>query len=912
MATIYSNGIVVTKAAVSITTTTVYYALSVDGSCPDISEFTPEIKTISADFPYLWSYTVIEKSNNTKDETKPTLIGSFGVDGKSPMAVILSSESFVFPVDEDGDGGDYSNLIVAVTVMQGAKTLSAVNIAPTEKGTFQITYKADGVTMLECQDNYVKSSSSTAMTDDSGLITLTINYLNFDGDSGSFEKTITLSKQKQGKIGAYTLRQYCLSTDSENSPVDGWVDTYPDMINETRYLWIRSKSVPAGGNADEIDWGKPVISTIGIKVTEDKIAFNADKTRFVVNNEEIQADGVILKDNSVSADKMEAEILFASDMQIADRLVDGKTIKGKIRSKGYNKGEWNRDLSETETESDRATGFYMDNEGHLEATRGNFRRAKMYDMEMVGGTIAGENNPLNTVLENTSGASYTDNGKTSGYKKRDDIISFVNTNIPTINKIGDKSGFVEFEGYQIGNLQPTNYYSIPEGEITWSKTKTGSYGTEGDLESYNIYDATYTFSFQEVLGYDAICSFSVTSIIQQKDTIGYGANSFWPNGTWEYHKIWNTVSPVSYKINNGSYVDLSFTTTKDSTLTYGSDYKTPNVSSAKISTSFILPIGSSGTVTIKVSGLKEATNTSGIYAELGYRKEEYKFSSTSTFSFSQKDNCPSGRYAINGTALTSLSDIFNTLSPFVLSPTYGNSAMSQLSDYALFNGLKKDGVAYTDSLLVTATSLVIAGTSYSGDCTVAYSGGILSISRDAVVILTLATNTYYLSSDIKDFSFTEVLAYKGVYVDDVFPRKNSSGKYCGTGAVGTASQPFPSGYIESLEGKTAKYDTFYGTLSGFIGSQGNLAPYTGRNVIGSGVYTYNIYATNGDGLPSGYYSVIGFGRGTSGCAEIAIAWTNNTSIYIRSLRDTENSWFSWQRLNVINADCGSVYGAVFN
>ena len=384
MATIYSNGIVVTKAAVSITTTTVYYALSADGSCPDISEFTPEIKTISADFPYLWSYTVIEKSNNTKDETKPTLIGSFGVDGKSPMAVILSSESFVFPCDSDGIGADYSTLVVAVTLIQGSKTLTSVNVAPTEKGTFMLTAASDDVTFLECKDNYVSSTSGTVLRNDSGYITLTIFYIDFDGESGSCEKKISLIKQKQGKTGAYEKKQYCLSDSKTEAPTEGWTENMPNIVNSLQYLWIRYKLVPTGGNEDEIEWSDPVVSNVGIAVTESKIGLSADGTQLAIGEDTILLDAPkVLVPKSLTANEVDGDNFFGKEFIVKKG--------GSIRSQNYSSYDG----------SSEGKGFRLD---------GTSGSGEMNDITLGGnavvrGTI--QNNVLRTVKTASGGKTYT-------------------------------------------------------------------------------------------------------------------------------------------------------------------------------------------------------------------------------------------------------------------------------------------------------------------------------------------------------------------------------------------------------------------------------------------------------------------------------------------------------------------------
>ena len=77
----------------------------------------------------------------------------------------------------------------------------------------------------------------------------------------------------------------------------------------------------------------------------------------------------------------------------------------------------------------------------------------------------------------------------------------------------------------------------------------------------------------------------------------------------------------------------------------------------------------------------------------------------------------------------------------------------------------------------------------------------------------------------------------------------------------------------------------------------------GRNVHDTGIYTYNLHNNsliNGDSSWSayaGYWSVLSWGRGTSGSAQLAIDWTSGgKGFYMRSLRDTSDNWWTWKRI----------------
>lgn len=77
----------------------------------------------------------------------------------------------------------------------------------------------------------------------------------------------------------------------------------------------------------------------------------------------------------------------------------------------------------------------------------------------------------------------------------------------------------------------------------------------------------------------------------------------------------------------------------------------------------------------------------------------------------------------------------------------------------------------------------------------------------------------------------------------------------------------------------------------------------GRNVHDTGIYTYNLHNNsliNGDSSWSayaGYWSVLSWGQGSAGSAQLAVDWTaGGKGIYIRSLRDTQDNWWTWKRI----------------
>ena len=122
-------------------------------------------------------------------------------------------------------------------------------------------------------------------------------------------------------------------------------------------------------------------------------------------------------------------------------------------------------------------------------------------------------------------------------------------------------------------------------------------------------------------------------------------------------------------------------------------------------------------------------------------------------------------------------------------------------------------------------------------------------------------------------------------------------------------------------GKNAITITSYGqnTANGYVKYNGNPMyhegnvyqtlsnAYSGRDVGSSQslrkIHSYNLYnksLLNGDGTSSaygGYWSVLHWGNGTAGSAELAIDWTaSGKGFYMRSLRDVDDNWWKWKRI----------------
>ncbi|MZL69152.1 MULTISPECIES: DUF859 family phage minor structural protein [Eubacteriales] len=130
----------------------------------------------------------------------------------------------------------------------------------------------------------------------------------------------------------------------------------------------------------------------------------------------------------------------------------------------------------------------------------------------------------------------------------------------------------------------------------------------------------------------------------------------------------------------------------------------------------------------------------------------------------------------------------------------------------------------------------------------------------------------------------------------------SAGALNGTATLQLASNT-QSGHILKFRTKdvtTSKWNpwrTVYNDASKpyAINSLGNLNIETGRTSARGNIYTYNTIATSA-GAPVTYSSVLGFGRNTAGSIEICGDWLGGKGLWIRSLRDTTDSWTGWTRV----------------
>ena len=184
---------------------------------------------------------------------------------RSAASVSSSLGSYVFPANSSGivSSSEYAKFSVGFVVRQGSAVFSYASTLT--NGTFNLSRIESGITNTAINSSgLVVGTSSSIMANDSAKITVTVNFKDLQGKTGSYFKEIVFGKSKQGNVGAtgltgqYTAYQYYAST-SDTSQVGGtWSATVPS-ISGGKFLWMRTQIVPAGGIISS-SWGTPVLA----------------------------------------------------------------------------------------------------------------------------------------------------------------------------------------------------------------------------------------------------------------------------------------------------------------------------------------------------------------------------------------------------------------------------------------------------------------------------------------------------------------------------------------------------------------------------------------------------------------------------------------------------------------------------
>lgn len=752
-----SNVIAITKKAIELVSTVTKYHLSTEKVAPAIDNtWSDEPLVMSGENKYLWVYYIYTYSDTSIVTSDPMLIGTTAT---SPLVCYVEPDSFILPSNEYGYVSDYKNNIQSVISLvqsEGGETkLLTLDKDLSENGTYKLSFIADGITFCELDGSLLKATDGTVMSADNATIQLIVDYLDFYGETGTIKRTISFVKNKQGQTGAYSVKQWCISESATTpgvSPV--WLDEMPILANSDKYVWYRSKDIPKGTAPDTVEWSSPKLETT--------LRINMADSSLLIGQHEVALSGKrILLNGSVSADQLEAEMLIAQDLQISNGLdKDGNAIAGKIRSYGYEKG----DVDKTDK---TASGFYMDNDGNLEAINASFKNAQTYNLTMIGGEIQGENNPLNTLVSSSGESDFKNCSPDLTYVYGQDLYNLIVDNCPKVDYVTQEMINAGGATLRLGNTTYP-YVAISEGaETTLSEGTLDAWTTATITNSSKLtaVECTYTFNFT------ALCPgsyyFEYVPPLIAVVTPGYVA----------------AMDNVLYMADNGEWVSVR-TSAGDVT---------------SLPSSWVLScvFATSGSHTFTVK------HVSSFYAFAQYISDFSSGTTATKITFAQAKSLHAYLSISNYLALDTFSFIEKYHDAYY---SYGSVSSSSLTKYSKFTGIQRKTNSssnysyYGVSGALSAKGLVLNGIS-KGEASVIYDVDSIYIYKNGVKILSISADDYFTYSNYPSFSFSALDYNKGVYVDDLYVKVDSSGNYKGSGDIGSGSRPFHYAYIDSLSGK---------------------------------------------------------------------------------------------------------------
>ena len=133
---------------------------------------------------YLWNYEEIAYTDGTKDIIGPSIIGTHGTKGDSPIVAYLSNDSHSVPTDADGLNVNYTNAYTEMRVMDGIKD-------DTDNYTFSVE-ESIGITGDLVGNKYTVTSLSEDQAE--------VKIIATKGDF-TISKVFTVTKSKQGIKG---------------------------------------------------------------------------------------------------------------------------------------------------------------------------------------------------------------------------------------------------------------------------------------------------------------------------------------------------------------------------------------------------------------------------------------------------------------------------------------------------------------------------------------------------------------------------------------------------------------------------------------------------------------------------------------------------------------------------------------
>ena len=585
-----------------------------------------------------------------------------------------------------------------------------------------------------------------------------------------------------GKTGEYRKVMYALSDSKTTAPTDGWTETMPDIVNSTQYLWYKEKIVPAGGNADEVEWSDEVVSAVGIAVTESKISLSADGSNLVVGKNVVLLDAPnIIVPNTITANEVDASILQGKQFILKNN--------GSIQSEGYS------DISKK--------GFKLDSDGSAVLKDITVQKATITD-----GTFSADG--LRTSNEDKQGAWCS----IAGYPNESGVSS------SSIQIKGDDGSLVSVGTLQITRT-PTGYVNMKEfaqwclDNIPIDKTQFTK--LEGTINGYHAYAKRTSQGVYRNLQKTGTITGDLGASRQTVAEITVSCG--------KCYKYLGIDGSLSAELEESWWVTIDGTevvTKKKDTLSYYMDELGPGDHTIKVELGYPWPKEKAYTLDICTSFAPYGGNFNSNNIELRLYSGD---DDSIVFEGGTSDNKLmvveiGPNYALTNRAFLLEIDNTDTYANYYKSMpinlSYGGASFIggdgltgwTATRYEPFLGLWKVGeyneTAEEVEWLSTPvergdcaykiSSVVIDGVLYDKDFTVSYSGGVFAIySDDGKVNIQYQKNNYYTAFSV--ISFVEIGESKGAYVASLYPME------AGVSDVGSINQKFDQVWANEIHGK---------------------------------------------------------------------------------------------------------------
>ena len=380
--------------------------------------------------------------------------------GKGGLVIATSADSWLFAADEDGivKAEDYAAFEVEVYVTRGGESEEFSLSVEELTGITEVAVSSSGTKIV--------GSTESVMTKDSASVKIGIT-----ANGTTYTKIVNLSKARTGITGAGEFREYALSDSKYNAPSDGWTASVPSLGDTSHYLWTRNKRVESGQNPDEVEWNTPVLATVGIKVIEGKISLNAGKTKFVVSGDEVDVDGAIIKDGTLTADKINVDSLMAKDLRVGQQIRSAEYDENKNIIKGYDENG-NLTYKTVDGKKVPTTGFYLNKDGQLKACNAEFSNVTIREGSTIDSDSLKTSNKTETSNINWSGTAFADSAK---YWNRGELITKLNSIKSSLSTSTTDDGYTVYNlhGWKYGDTDPTSSkynYTKSGGSTAYSTT----------------------------------------------------------------------------------------------------------------------------------------------------------------------------------------------------------------------------------------------------------------------------------------------------------------------------------------------------------------------------------------------------------------------------------------------------------